>query len=840
MQQMIDEDGNLWNVGADGAPVFAGRAPQQQPPQQVGPRPFTVGTPRPPEAKAPYRFESNDGSIWEVGPDGQPRQLFQDNPAPKVDEKGDAPSPAAVRAAKQLLSRLQLQNKSFVENFSGGGLGAIGEYNPFSGVVQEFNDYSTQMLPFAKQLSRSPGEGAQSDRDAADYRDLLPSNTERDQTNVNRMTNLRDTAIEVLRSAGEDVTPYEAFVPGQITPSAAQNPVTGAAALPRAVGAQADMGASPDGVTSSGGFKYVAGLRGIDQAVVDMIGKGADAPQVISFLNKAYEATKNEHGGNLRVGPDLAAWVGQRVAEHRANPQKPVRSLGQGWEILGGYEDPTPPSLMGRIADTTAGNFAMNAANAATAGLPAYLAGDQGAAVMQAAALERPGSSIAGEVAGGVSALMGVQGLAGQAGRLGTLLTRGGGLGGDVAYGAARGGFDNGPAGALTGALAAGVGNKVGSGLIGGVGRLARGISNPAVDYLASRGVPMTAGQLLGNRGIVGRAMSKMESLPLIGDSLAARRMDSFNAFNRAAIDDAGAGIGYSPSSSGLAGIEDGLKASGQAIDDATAGVNIQLDDQFQRELSDALARGEALPPDFAQKFALVNQNKVQPGVSSGTLSGDDYAEMTRGIKGYRAEHQKAGFEGDYRDALGRVQSALDGAIARGAGPEVIENLGKARTSYRDYKLLQNASERGQGGAQSGTPEVFTPAQLQAAVRASKYAQSGTNAPFYQLTKSGQEVLPSTVPNTGSADRGMAGLLLPATLGGGAVAAGQYLDPKIAAPLALLAALSSKAGAKVAQKALTGRGPTARAIGTKLVQQRRKAGLFGAATGVAMLPQLSQ
>jgi len=334
--------------------------------------------------------------------------------------------------------------------------------------------------------------------------------------------------------------------------------------------------------------------------------------------------------------------------------------------------------------------------------------------------------------------------------------------------------------------------------------------------------------------------MSKLESLPVIGDSLAARRIESFDAFNRAAMDDAGAGIGYSPSSSGFAGIEDGLKASGQAIDDATAGVNVQLDAQFQQELADAMARGQALPPDFAQKFALVNQNRVQPGISSGSLSGDNYAEMTRGIKGYRAEHQKAGFEGDYRDALGDVQSALDGAVARGAGPEVLENLGKARTSYRDYKLLQNASEKGQGGAQSGTPEVFTPAQLQAAVRSSKYAQNGTNAPFYQLTKSGQEVLPSTVPNSGSADRGLAGLLLPATLGGGAVAANQYLDPKLAAPLAILAALSSKRGAKVAQKALTGRGPAARAIGTKIIQQHRKAGLFGASAASSMVPQFTQ
>ncbi len=38
--------------------------------------------PKPSQAQ-PYRFESNDGDVYEIGPEGQPRRLF-DDPAPRL------------------------------------------------------------------------------------------------------------------------------------------------------------------------------------------------------------------------------------------------------------------------------------------------------------------------------------------------------------------------------------------------------------------------------------------------------------------------------------------------------------------------------------------------------------------------------------------------------------------------------------------------------------------------------------------------------------------------------------------------------------------------------------
>jgi hypothetical protein len=38
---------------------------------------------KPRDERAPYRWEANDGSLMEVGPDGQPRQVYKD-PTPKT------------------------------------------------------------------------------------------------------------------------------------------------------------------------------------------------------------------------------------------------------------------------------------------------------------------------------------------------------------------------------------------------------------------------------------------------------------------------------------------------------------------------------------------------------------------------------------------------------------------------------------------------------------------------------------------------------------------------------------------------------------------------------------
>lgn len=831
MQQMIDEAGNIWNVDAQGNPIsLAGTAPTAAP--QAGPAPFTVGTPRAPEPRAPYRFESNDGSIWEVGPDGQPRQLFQDSPAPSGDAAGGDVKAnqrlANLRALQQNIARVR---ELYQQNLRGGAPNQLTALVPdfLNPQLGQFDSAGAGLGETGLAAFRVPGVGAQSDAELRAFIDAnRPQSTDSDLKIEEKLRNLETRLNATLGAMGQSVEE------------------TGPTVLPRAAGAQADPGIGPTDVTSEGGLRYEQGLSGLPDAVANMVGQGAQASEITAFLNQQYAPF------GASVGPDMAAAIGTLVQRHRADPRAPVKSLNTGWEnfaMLPGRQEST---MLGRAADTDVGNFVMHGANAATAGIPGYLAGDQGAAVLDASRQSRPLSSITGDIAGGIGGVLGTGGLANMAARsairplslAGQALTKGGYVGNDIAFSAARGGFENGPEGAVLGGIMGGVGNKVGTGIASGVGRGIRGISDPAVNRLAERGIPMNLSALLGNKGAAGKFATALDSLPFVGANNNARLTEGFEQVNRQIAEEAGAPIGFTPSRLGYAGAEDGLSAAANAIDNSVAGVDVPLDAQFNAELQAALARGAALPDDLSTRFNLAMQNKVNPAISGGNMTGENFSQVMRGLKGYKAETPKPGFEQDYRDALSSVQDAFRGNISRNASPDVVQNLDNANTSYRNFKLIEDAVKRARNGSRSGEMEVYTPSQMNDAISASKYAKAGTQAPFREIVEDAQRVLPPTVPNSGTADRlaAMQTLALPATIaGGGAASTIAGVSPQLSIPLTALAlALSTKTGAKVAQKALTGRGPAARALGTKLINQRRKAGLFGASAGAAMLPQFSQ
>ena len=461
MQQMIDEAGNIWNVDAQGNPVsLAGTAPTAAP--QTGPAPFTVGTPRAPEPKAPpsgYMWTGN-GALSPI-PGGPADPTAQ----PK---KGDKPSPQAIAAAKRTLDILAKQNDLFVDEFSGGGFGAINEYNPFSGAVQEFNDYSNQILPYTKQMMRSPGEGAQSDKDAADYRMLLPANTERDQTNVNRMTNIRDAALSVLQAAGEDVSAYSGLEPGQRSrPNEAAlppafSPGSGEGfspspiqpnGLPDARSARGDQVRIGDqgGVTAAGsGLMREPRLAGVGQELLSMVQAGRPRNEVLAYGDRRFKEV-----GFPGLFPEQVRALDYAVRMRAANPSKPVTNFVTGWEnyeMVPDTQSGAGARTMGAAATwepggVPVGNTATHFFNAASGGLPTYLAGDDAADAMRASQRTMPVSSAVGDIGGSIAAMMGIN-------RAGTALTQSGsraaqlagrgisgsgGIGGDVLYGATRG-----------------------------------------------------------------------------------------------------------------------------------------------------------------------------------------------------------------------------------------------------------------------------------------------------------------------------------------------------------------------------------------------------------------
>jgi len=468
-------DGNVRVVGyADQQPQGMQIRPADPTRQYQGPKAATdlQGSQLDNKFKETQIMEATDGKLpvgWRRRPDGGAEPI----PGIPVNDpnkpKATPPSAQAVRAAKQTLSILQKQNQLFMDEFSGGGWGALGEYNPFSGASQQFNDYSNQILPYTKQLMRSPGEGAQSDKDAADYRALLPSNLVYDETNINRMTNIRDAALDVLKAAGEDVSQYDSLIPGQAPPSRNRN--DGAAPNMNATveggppGSQGDGPITPlwsdPGPSGGSGGGLESLITGTPQAQIDARNRDNVFGEIDSI------------GRNFANSATLG--LADRVAA-AGNAVLPVDNLfgAKNKSIWDGSSFGQAYDANMRLQERT------NAADR----------------------LANPWTSAGGDIGGSIAGMM----LANQMlAKLGAsaLVAKTGGVAGDVTYGTARGAVEDGPMGALTGGASALAGGLLGRYVLAPVGtKIAGTKAGQAITSAAQRG-----GNALANagRGLIGR-----------------------------------------------------------------------------------------------------------------------------------------------------------------------------------------------------------------------------------------------------------------------------------------------------------------------------------------------
>lgn len=453
----------------------------------------------------------------------------------------------------------------------------------------------------------------------------------------------------------------------------------------------------------------------------------------------------------------------------------------------------------------------------------------------------QPVGTMVGQMAGAVTGTGALgSGVRGTVGQLAPQLLQGGARGAlarDVAtdaaysgiYGAATGQDPLASAGLGAGGSLAGRGVGTGLGAAVSGPRLER-----AVEVLRSRNVPMTVPQQLG--GFAKSIEDKATSLPLVGDMIRARRMEGLNAFNREAFQDAGAPIGATVRDIGEEGVQQLTDQIGSAYDQATAGVTVPLDGQFLQDFAGAVGRGQQLPPDLRRRLGQVLDARVQPIADAGELTGDQYQQAFRALKKTRANppQQFGGFEQDYRNSVTGVMDALEGQITRGA-PQVAPALNAANAANRNARTIERAVKAAAGGSQSGEAFMFTPNQLQRAGLATEAKYPGVR-PFAELADAGQRVLPSRVPDSGTAGR-LATMAMPAALGGTGAGVGFMAggDAESAQTGATYGALSTalavlggtKTGQKALQKVLIDRSPRAVALG-KAIRNRR--GLFGSAS----------
>lgn len=731
-------------------------------------------------------------------------------------------------------------------------------WNPLEGMVGKarpndavFNDasgglsaYVASALGLSGQQFNTPGE------QQLFIGSILPKATDSDQQIVKKLDRL-EGLIARAKGQGRQIL--------GITPE--RDPLAGDPAI-KALEARTGGGASPPpidggggvgptgGVTSRGGFTQVPSLAGIGQQVADMVESGASSQQVKDFLSQRYADTETEHGGRLNLSAEQQAFFDDAIAKRRANPERPLSDFITGFDRLGGYEEPDEGwTLGGAIAESPLGAGIMSAGNAVTFGNLGNLAGDDAGAVLNASRDENPLAAFTGDVVGSGLAMGGLGGAATRAGITG--LTRAGGIGADMLYGGVRGasetegGLGEKAAGGLFGLAAAGGGNVLGRGVVSGAGRATRGVSNEAVRMLNDRGISMTPGQILGQDGFIGRRLGALEnaieSVPFIGGNFRDRRMQGVGEYGRAQLEENLGSIGFD--AAGDQFDADMLGRAQQAVGDSYSfldGRTFQSDPQFVNELATALQAGRSVPR-VGDEFGAIMDRQVSPNFPpNGAITGRGFQDTLQTLRGARSDFGRDGAMGNMAgDAIGEVEAALMGLAQRQA-PEAVDDLARANQAYAGLVPIENASI---GATNAGNQ--FTPAQYgRAAVNNTRRfggrgAAARGDIPGGELQQAAQQVLPSQIPNSGTADRGMAAMLLPAALGGSAVAAGGLTeDPLLTAVLIGLTGASTQAGQRTIQRALLDRPDAMRNAGEYVYQLRDLGGRGGSALGAGSIPWL--
>lgn len=854
MPQMVDEAGNIWEVDAAGNPVsFVGKQGGQgntvitkraNPTERRGDdlkNQLTqaqiqklIADMNKPE-KDPNAPDLPKGYMWKNGVVGGDAVLIPGVAAPGANASGKTDKAGAYNSVIAQIDRLyELYNDGIGKTE---GIAGILDYLPTE-TNAVFDTAGAALGDQGNAAFKVPGMGAQSDADAARFVAAnQPMASDKDAAALEKLRALRQRLESNMQAVGLPAPQWNYGLDGQpIKQKRDQMAVAGNPGGPQGPDKSSVwLGDAPQ--PDNGGFapygaKYRTqdnpALAGVNVAIGKMIANGASRDQIMAFAaSKGVQLDSGTKFGNET--PVGRAWM-------KANPGKPYPVNVDDMTVpMSGVEQ-----FRNNAPQTSLGTAATMAGNAGGMGIPQMLAGGQGLDYLRS---QNSGSAFAGDVAGviGGTSLIGKLGregakrLAPQLLSPGKWADRARQIAPDVAYGAIYGGTTEGDP--LTGAVTAGLGSLGGQVIGKGLQKTFQGVTDPAVQYLTERGIPLTLGQTLGNRGVIGKTMNKMESLPIVGDMMGARRLDGMKAFEREALRDVVQPVGGNVTEGGTQGLIQAQDAVSQAYRDALSGVNVSPDAQFITDAQAAMQAGAAVPK-FGEDFTYAMNQEVGPLFGqTGNLSGPELQSALQSIGKIRSGFGKNpdAMAGYAADATGQMDDALSSLVGRQA-PDVMPAYNAAKGAYSRLAPFEKARM----GAVN--QEAISPAQLARAVTTNTNKFGGRAAAargdnLTDLMRYGQEVLPSTVPNSGTADR-MAGIMpfiLPTALGGTAAYSGVQDNPTTAGLLATLAAMSTKTGQKAMQAALTKRPQSAKKLGGIFGGRKSQRAISGAITAPLLI-----
>jgi hypothetical protein len=374
------------------------------------------------------------------------------------------------------------------------------------------------------------------------------------------------------------------------------------------------------------------------------------------------------------------------------------------------------------------------------------------------------------------------------------------------------------------------IGGKLGAGAVGLAGKALSGVTDPAVRYLAGKGIPLTVGQMAG--GVTRGVEDRLAGLPIVGDMIRNAQRRGLQSVNRAAYDDTLAQIGEKLPQ----GVDIGRDAYNftrqrlsDAYDEVLAPLTVAKDTGWTTDLG--AAKHAISKIGDAKIKADVNQILKTEVLSrfskSGQMTGEDLKAAQEAL-GQHANDLSKGtkWSRDAASAVKGVKTALEGLVAR-TDPDAGARLASVNKAYSLLKPLETAAAK-----TTSKDGIFTMAGLNQGVAKGKSAATlaGGRAPHQELADAAGQVLPSTVPDSGTAGRLLTGAALTALFGGHLPVVGPMAIPA-AGLIGGMASLYTRGGQKALAAALTRRPEAARVLGK---QVRRLAAPVGTAGAVAM------
>ena len=473
---------------------------------------------------------------------------------------------------------------------------------------------------------------------------------------------------------------------------------------------------------------------------------------------------------------------------------------------------------------------------------------------LDASRTAHPTSTLAGNIAGGVTTALGGEAAAGAAGfgRVAAPVTA------DLALGAGSGFFGTdvnpetgAPAtvgerlwGAAKGTAAAGVGTAVGRGVTGGLKALGSPAGNVPARVLNEEGIPTTLGSQYGGkwkqfedwfRGQPGGGIAKQRQIEAIG------------RVNERTFDRALKPLGVR-NPKGLVGNEavefaqdQVSKQYGKALDGKVAALDPDWAIDSAKSFQD-MADLPTVGPEVLKRV----EGVITPHVQGGQLTGEGMQRINEQLRAIKASYRGTPMAYEIGQAIDEMSESVFGVFRRSADPDVVKEYNKAQVAYKRLAIASDAVLKAE---QAGG--IFMPSQLRAADKAASERSGGKisaaankgkgERQFGRLSAAAQERLPSKLPDSGTARFVLPALLLgtsgATTIGGEAVESeGLSNVGKVASLAAILSLAYTKGGQRLLTK--PGRGITnpkaaraARVVGEK---GQTPLGHVGAAEAVAL------